>query len=174
MIHSDEIQQRVNNSINSGVQVWSQSSSADEYYVFASDMLDSNVVHLLKSRGINYKDMIGRYTMQGTDEVVQETSFIINANDISEVMDIISTQESVLFLSACARNNLRHAYLLFVGTVEPRQYLGQLQMVSEEEAEKQSGWTYCPYSHKHFICTMKTDLAQQVAYTAENLPLQGD
>ena len=174
MIHNKEIQTRVSNAINSGVQPWSQPMHCEDYYVFASDMLDTNVVHLLNERGVKYKDMIGSYVMQSTGERIQETSFIINANDIGSVMDIIENQESVLFLTDNAPNGMRHAFLMFIGSLEPRQYLGQLKNVPEEVARAQQNWTYCPYSEKHFITTMDTEEAKTMAYTLENLPIRGD
>lgn len=147
-----DIQQNNTRRPANGGGVWS-GSSAEQYFIFASDQSNELTIQLLEAHNIDYQPLRGAYVMKSTGEQVIEDSYIVNTRDIQEVQDLglIDNQESLLMLSEGDFHNQgrRTASLLF--NDGRKDELGLMTPVSEEVALAQDNWSLHINSNQYFI-----------------------
>jgi hypothetical protein len=114
-------------------------------YVIFAVVPGIDVEQFMRSRGVPFKTVRGSYRMRDSGEIVQETSYIVSAEDWDKWLEgtaVITGQESILVLGPKAsRDAHRPAILHYLDGEKLPVFLGYFVDCEEHVAKAQPGWT---------------------------------
>tara|TARA_R110000796_G_scaffold98692_1_gene206454 strand:- start:304 stop:795 length:492 start_codon:yes stop_codon:yes gene_type:complete len=156
--------------INNGIHASSSATGGETFVIFALDH-----GHEYPASYVGIKKLTGSYKGE------TETSYICSWDTFTEQVKPsgkVDNQESFLVLGPTVRNSVRPATLFFNNANVAPVNLGYFQSVSQEEAERQDGWSYDATQGQYYVCLHNAPerlipRRNDVAFASRYQPLDG-